>query len=88
MVSHIVIRNAGHPWDRRKRKLWDGMEVIADSKEELNDFIAAARKKFWSEWIVGCIVIGDIEKPTAYLYKPSGATGPWTDNYCLYHEAA
>lgn len=72
-VKYEVLRNQGHPWDERLG--WDQMHVSADTHDELQSFIEKARAKFWAVWIGG-----GRNDSRAYLYKPSGATGPWGDS--------
>ncbi|MBD2745901.1 hypothetical protein IC232_04230 [Microvirga sp. BT688] len=68
----IVHRNAGHPWDQRSG--WDLIEVKAATEAALARFIARATDKFWSVWIQD-----NTGTASAVLYKPSNATGAWSD---------
>jgi hypothetical protein len=74
MIKFEVLRNCGHPWD--KRIGWDGMDIESDSNSELLRFIEKAKKKFWNSWIIGTHPNGTYG---AFLYKPSGATTMWSD---------
>ena len=71
-VTTRVLRDFGHPRDRRKG--WDFMEIESDSREDLQTYIAAAERKFWKVWVQR-----GHEGLSAQLYKPSGALAPWRD---------
>ncbi len=78
--SHLS-ESHGHPWD--KRPGFDLMEVIGDSSEELDAFIAEAEKAFWAIWISG--EVSSMMKQGVVLYKPSGIDEPWTDDMDARH---
>lgn len=83
MLKKTIRENAGHPWDGRNG--WDGMDVLADTKEELDSFIKTARKQHWSVWIEGSVGrpdgTPDIQgRPAAYLYKPHRVKSVWSEN--------
>ncbi len=61
----------GHPRDLAPG--WDVLDVWAHTQAELDALIAAAERKFWRVWYRRVQL-----KHEAVLYKPSGATAPWT----------
>ena len=72
MTTFAVTRDFGHPWTRQPG--CDLLEVKASNGKALNSFIQNAEAKHWHIWIT------DTLSPCAVLYKPSGATAPWSDN--------
>lgn len=72
MKQHIA-RDFGHPFDQRPG--FDLMEIVCDSKEELDLFIEKAESRFWHVWISGLCENGF----SAVFYKPSGILCEWED---------
>lgn len=73
-ISFTLERGAGHPWSGEGD--WDLMLARSATPQALQLFIAAAQRRFWLDWLVGTDADG---LPSAVLYKPGGATAPWTD---------
>jgi len=68
--------HGGHPWDSRPG--FDLLEVVCDTKEELDLHVQEAKKRFWSPWMIGVSL--ETGKPAAVYYKPSGFHEPWEDS--------
>ncbi len=69
-------RDAGHPWDGRPG--WDVLIAHFEDEDQRDRCIHAAAAKFWKPWLVGRVELtGQL---AAVLYRPSGATTPWTDD--------
>lgn len=75
MIDFRIERNSGHPGDQRPG--FDHLRVRADSIDELNQYIASAKRKFWHLWKRGWS--RPQRKPAAILYKPCGQCYPWRD---------
>lgn len=71
-----VFRNQGHPWDGRAG--FDHLYVNANKQEEMDAFVAAAKKKFWAPWLIG--TSDETGLPGGLMFKPSGITVPWDDS--------
>lgn len=76
-VKRTINKYCGHPMDQSPG--WEGMNIIADTKSELEMAIAMAGKRYWELWIVGTVGYESDLKPAAYLYRPKGARKPWSD---------
>jgi hypothetical protein len=75
-TSFHVHPDHGHPWDNRTG--FDLLEFESDSQHEAEQFVSAAKCKFWQPWIIG--TNDNSGKPGGVLYKPSGAIAPWNDS--------
>ncbi|SCC94034.1 conserved hypothetical protein [Thiomonas sp. X19] len=65
-----VIRNGGHPEDRRQG--WDLMEIESQDPEDLDFAIERAKAKFWK--------LRASAGGRALLYKPSSAKEAWDED--------
>lgn len=74
-LSWVLVRNAGHPWDRRTG--FDMLEFKANSKALFDHFVAQAAQRYWHPWLIGSLVDGMFG---GVLYKPSGIRTEWDDN--------
>lgn len=75
-VEGLIHRHQPHPANAPGH--WDVIEFTAESKDALRRFVSACEAKFWRPWIVG--QDARTLQPAGLLYKPSGATAPWTDD--------
>lgn len=75
-VTAFLMRGGRYPYGDRPGS-WDTIEFTAESPEDAERFAAACEAKFWRRWIVG--LDRDTGEPAGLLYKPSGATSPWTE---------
>lgn len=64
-----VIRNGGHPEDRRQG--WDLMEIESREQADLDFAVERAQAKFWK--------LRSRENGMALLYKPSYAKSAWDE---------
>ena len=72
-VKTHVERNAGHPWDGRSG--FDVLHVQADTEAGMAVFLAAAKKRFWSRWLIG--TREDTGLPGDALFKLCDIAMPW-----------
>lgn len=70
-----VIRNAGHPWD--KRPGFDLLFLDTKSQAEMAIAVKKANSRYWHNWLIG--FTEGTELPGGVLYKPSGICEEWVD---------
>jgi hypothetical protein len=75
-VSVIIVRNEGHPWDRRPG--FDHAYFEAETEQNLHQIEKLFEKRFWASWIMG--VNKETGKPGGAMYKPHGIKKSWLDS--------
>jgi hypothetical protein len=77
MIDKVVFYKAGHPSRGKTDSDFDILIVTADTWDELDQVVDDALENFWAAWLISNN--HETNKPSAVMYQPSGATGPWSD---------